>query len=337
MDPLAVLMSRVWVTPIDINALMEEAGELIEQAEHLTLQEVKLHWIDSDQETADFIEFWFGEHQRNALRKLAFLLQHREDSISDALRVALSRIIITKDNGASLARDVSHSRPHRVKTESEFDVYSNFLKSIKKLSTVFNGLSTNKGFQSVNIARNDARNIPLKDYSIDYVLTSPPYLNAIDYLRGHKLALVWFGYKISDLRNIRSSLVGAEKALKKPEEDQKIIFMLEQMSKPDEVNSRMQGIMKKFAYDMGLVISEIARVLKKDGLATLIVGNCNIQGTYFNTARLMEIIANQYDLTLIETVERPLNPTRRYLPPPKNQISSLSKRMSSESILTFVK
>ena len=29
--------------------------------------------------------------------------------------------------------------------------------------------------------------------SVDLTVTSPPYLNAIDYLRGHKMSLVWMG------------------------------------------------------------------------------------------------------------------------------------------------
>ena len=49
------------------------------------------------------------------------------------------------------------------------------------------------------------------DESIDMVITSPPYLNAIDYLRGHRLSLVWLGHQLSGLRMIRSGSVGAER------------------------------------------------------------------------------------------------------------------------------
>ena len=39
---------------------------------------------------------------------------------------------------------------------------------------------------------------------------SPPYLTAIDYLRGHRLALVWFGSGILDQRSVRAGSIGAE-------------------------------------------------------------------------------------------------------------------------------
>src|SRR3712207_7608036 len=42
-------------------------------------------------------------------------------------------------------------------------------------------------------------------------ITSPPYLNAIDYLRGHRLSLVWLGYRIGDLRLTRAVSIGAER------------------------------------------------------------------------------------------------------------------------------
>jgi len=63
----------------------------------------------------------------------------------------------------------------------------------------------------VIIIRADVRNIPITDGFIDVVITSPPYLNAIDYLRGHKLSLAWLGYKISDIIPIRSNNIGAER------------------------------------------------------------------------------------------------------------------------------
>jgi len=42
------------------------------------------------------------------------------------------------------------------------------------------------------------------------VLTSPPYLNAIDYMRCSKFSLVWMGHTIRELRNIRADSVGTE-------------------------------------------------------------------------------------------------------------------------------
>ena len=49
--------------------------------------------------------------------------------------------------------------------------------------------------------------------SFDAALTSPPYLNAIDYLRGHRLSLIWFGYPLDELQRIRGRSIGSERSL----------------------------------------------------------------------------------------------------------------------------
>ena len=114
---------------------------------------------------------------------------------------------MTKTRGASLARDVSHSRPHKVALDNRFNVHTGFIKSVKQiLNTVDRPLAG-----SVCVKIGDARNVSdIADASIGAVVTSPPYLNAIDYMRGHRLALVWLGVPFADLAHIRSSSVGAE-------------------------------------------------------------------------------------------------------------------------------
>src|SRR5205085_7639661 len=62
----------------------------------------------------------------------------------------------------------------------------------------------------------DARSMrDIRDASVDAVLTSPPYLNALDYIRGHRLSLVWLGYTASQLRTVRANSIGAERAPEK--------------------------------------------------------------------------------------------------------------------------
>lgn len=112
--PLAVLMARVWTTPIDTKSLLDAGTALVDEAQQLDATLITLPWIDDDQETQSFIDYWFDTPQQHALRCLSFCLAPRRSAEADALRVVLSKLIITKDHGASLARDVSHSRPHHI-------------------------------------------------------------------------------------------------------------------------------------------------------------------------------------------------------------------------------
>lgn len=138
-DPLAVLMTKVWTTHVRPDELCDAACRVTARAQDLSSEDVSLPWIDADEETSEFIEYWFGSRQRNDLRRLAHVLQETNGSVCDALRIALSRTIIIKDRGASLARDVSHSRPHRVRHDNDFEVFDQFLKSARRLAKLLGG------------------------------------------------------------------------------------------------------------------------------------------------------------------------------------------------------
>lgn len=338
MDPLAVLMSSVSTSHCNIDKIEELADRVIKKAMSLDGRVIHLSWIDTDKETSDFIQYWFAPPQRLALRKLAKILvddkgikAHRLER--NVLLLAMSRIIVTKEKGASLARDTSHSRPHKVKTDNDFKVFSEFTKSTIRLKRL---LSDQALPGSVKIEIGDARKIKkIKDGSIDSVITSPPYLNAIDYLRGHRLSLVWMGYSVSQIRVIRSNSIGAEKG---PDNDEKAIIIkaiVDDMGKIDDLSRRHQKMIERYAYDLYTMIGEVSRVLRKKGLATFVVGNSCLRGTFIKNSDAIIKAAKLKGLNLIEETERNLPASSRYLPIPDDEKNALSKRIRTESVLTF--
>src|SRR6185369_2834902 len=102
--------------------------------------------------------------------------------------------------------------PHKMRESNDFDVIEGFAKSVATVRKYLEQQS-NIDFKG-EIKRGDARNLSsISNESIDKVITSPPYLNAIDYMRGNKFSLVWLGFSIPGLRDIRSNSIGAEKKL----------------------------------------------------------------------------------------------------------------------------
>ena len=97
MDPLAVLLARVWTRPIDVPKIRAKALALLEEAE--SLRRYRVPWIADDPETKAFVESWFAEKQRRDLGRIALTLDNRGGATADLCRVALSRTIITKDRG----------------------------------------------------------------------------------------------------------------------------------------------------------------------------------------------------------------------------------------------
>ena len=116
LDPLAVLISRVWTTAIDVEATQCAATAVLEHARRIfaSLSTRDAYPRNADSETRQFTRYWFDDYARRQLASLATAIEFTRDrTIREALWCAFSRLIITKQSGASLAMDLSHSRPHR--------------------------------------------------------------------------------------------------------------------------------------------------------------------------------------------------------------------------------
>lgn len=336
LDPLAVLMAKVWTTPVDDLSIEREHHHLIEFVRSLDDESVSLPWVDGDPETEAFISYWFGADQAHSLRKLAFALHAmaqaagEEDCAAiDVLRLNLSRIIVTKEQAASLARDTSHSRPHRVSLSSDFDVLRGFEKSLKSIRKRLQEAPPQLG---ASISLGDARKLEaLNAASVDVVITSPPYLNAIDYLRGHRLSLIWLGWPLKELRSIRATSIGAERA-----PDEAVCTQTEAivaaMVDRTQLAPRHLGMISRYATDLHGVVREIGRVLKPSGSATFVVGNSTLKGNFIKNADGLAHAASLCGLQEVDRSERELPQGSRYLPVTGD---ALGKRMRTETVLTF--
>lgn len=332
-DPLSVLMTRVWTTPIDTGKMRDVAYDLTHRATMLK-PDVRLPWIDDDPETLAFVNYWFGAKQQHDLRRLSALLGELAGPIGDALRIALSRLIITKDHGASLARDVSHSRPHRVGLSNDFAVFPAFLRSVEAIAPRLIG---DERHAAADVALGDARTLSgLADATIDSIITSPPYLNAIDYLRGHRLSLVWLGYRIGKLRAIRAESVGAERAPERSADRSALGILTPTLGPIEALPARVRGMVDRYLLDLFALLREMRRVLKPRATATLVVGNSRLHGVLIDNAAAVTAAAELTGLTPMERSERELPPARRYLPPPQaSETANEPQRMRTEVVLTF--
>lgn len=335
-DPLAVLMSKVWTAPINPKKILQRTEQVIAEASTLKLNDFSLSWIDRDKDTREFIEFWFAKPQIRSLRKLSYVLSNLKGPYSDVLRIGLSKLIITKTKGASLAADVSHSRPHRVCEANDYNVTAEYRRACQTLAKLI-GNQTPAG--NVKVKLGDARKLTgIKKGSVDAIITSPPYLNALDYMRGHKLALVWLGYKIGELGSIRSESVGVERSPNLDSNIELAAKITEGMDCMQQLPSRICNMIYRYALDMYAIMGECARVLKHEGKATFVVGNSCLRGVYVENTSVVNTAANMFGLQLVNEQERDIPQTKRYLPPPTyDEVSSFKNRMRTESVLTYIK
>jgi DNA modification methylase len=185
----------------------------------------------------------------------------------------------------------------------------------------------------------DARKLKIDSASIDLVLTSPPYLNAIDYMRCSKFSLVWMGHNVGELRQIRGDSVGAEASSEEALEAPWVKALIKQLRLKPKLSERDHALLARYVWDMGSALAEVSRVLKKNGRAVYVVGDSTVRGTFIRNSSIVAAVAAEHGLTLNSRQSRALPANRRYLPPPQRDESTamMDARMRREVVLVFNK
>ena len=234
--------------------------------------------------------------------------------------------------------DLSHSRPHRKFKRAPAKPFGKFLSAVDRVATnCVDGRSRTRG-PPTHVYEGDARCLDIPDRSVDLVITSPPYLNAIDYLRCSKFSLVWMGYSVGELRRLRSTAVGTEVGMD-ARDNQEIQRILSELKLQPKLQARQEAMLARYIDDMQRAVGETSRVLTGNGRAVYVVGENTVRGTFIRNAMIMEAVASIAGLRCTACRSRDLPANRRYLPPPSKQpeMTSLGNRLRREVILTFRK
>lgn len=339
-DPLSLQLSTVKVTPLDIDRL-QKAGEIvIERANQIIRFEneaIEEYLNNFDESTKEFINYWFLQPTQNELTALYLAIQEIESAtIKRFLELTFSSIIITKSGGVSRARDLAHSRPHLDKLKNPKNAVDQFAyklrRNIKSISEI------NRASFISNTIGGDAKIMPIANESIDLIVTSPPYANAIDYMRAHKFSLVWSGKKIQDLTELRSRYIGSERLgdLQPQylgEHSEKIIRLLTDRDK------KKAAILRKYLTEMRSVISEMYRVLQKDSAAIIVIGTSTMRDLDIETHLCLADIAQAIGFELVRISKRVLDRNKRMMPARfgKTKGSTIEQRIHEEYVIGLLK
>ncbi len=148
---------------------------------------------------------------------------------------------------------------------------------------------------SIILDSKDARVIDT-DKKIDLSVTSPPYINAYDYVRSLRFEDMWLGLASDEeLRDSRKSYIGTEssksfyKEYKYVEQSNILIPILTEIEK---VDSKRANIVGTYFEDMAQNMEAVRKKLKKGGRYVIVVGDSNIRGQSIPTAKILSEIAN---------------------------------------------
>ena len=342
LDPLAVLLAGVWTRTVDPEPMQDKAAEILNRAksDFRSLTSGSAYPSVSDEETRKFIRYWFDDYARRQLTALSERISRvRDIATREVLWCGFSRLIITKSAGASLAMDLSHSRPHKEFEYAPVKPFNRFTQAVERVVSNCPQPGTKLVGPATVVKYGDARKLDIENNSIDLVLTSPPYLNAIDYMRCSKFSLVWMGYTIGEIRQIRGNSIGVEASEEQALDAPWVKLLIKQLGLKPKLSNRDYALLARYAWDMGKALSEVSRVLRHGGRAVYVVGDSMIHGTFIRNSSIVAAVAESHGLSLVSRQSRALPANRRYLPPPKQGASndSMDIRMRREVVMAFDK
>lgn len=367
-DPMALLLNRVKVSPLDKRMVGKTGFQIIIQAQnfvqerpHTLLQELE-QIVDAN--SRQFINYWFSPQTQVELMALCQAIKTITDqTLQDFFWLTFSATIITKTGGVSLARDLAHTRPHRAKivynSQGEVIIGEEFIDPdnarqgyISKTLRPAIGEFEKRLQKNINsifhppkdvippcVQQGNAQDLPLADASIDLIVTSPPYAsNAIDYMRAHKFSLVWMGYPINDLGKKRQEYIGGE-SLSNFAFEQLPSFTKQAVSQISDLDERKGQVLRRYYSEMTRTLQEMYRVLKPGKSAVLVVGSSVMRGQDTRTADCLSDIGRNIGFQVPEIGVRNLDRNRRMMPAGHqiNSESQIQQRMHEEYVIGFYK
>lgn len=271
-DPLAILLTKVKTTPVEPEKLKYETKNLIDK-------------INSKKNPSYIPDFKNRDHWFKPIvsKRLAIIkecvIETQNKDIKDLFTVTFSSIIRKVSNAdmgshkPCIRKGIKRNIPDPIRIFKE--KLSKNVKQVIKFSKIVNN-NSNK----VEIIGKDAKSIDLSENSIDLALTSPPYINALDYPRTHKLEYYWLGYYNDSLVDLKKKFIGTEKVYA---HDYNSLHSLGNkeldsiIEKLFEIDKKRSYIVYKFYSDIIKNLKEINRVLKEGGKYIIFIGNNRIR------------------------------------------------------------
>ncbi len=352
-DPLARLLCQVKTTPLSTDLLHQSSEQLLKVVEAACAR-----YDQGEQQHVPALppfhnrDYWFLPEvsAKLALIKQAIADLVAPDEYKRFFYTAFSSLILAKTSVAN-ARDIVHSRHHYRAHTTPPDVPALFRQRLKRMAgqmrQFVEQLAQAPQPAEASIIGQDARHLPLAEASVDLVITSPPYCNALDYTRAHRLAIGWLADILSTSQQAYSllshSYIGAEHGpMPAPAEgaDQTrqvplVQRLIDQVRKLDHKKSL---VVERYFGDMWQVLSELGRVLRPGGHAALVVCPSNIRKISIPTHLAFQDMAAALELPgqgqfkPVFLQARTISDRRRLMP-----YIGMEERMRTEYVLVLQK
>lgn len=293
-DPLAKLISKAKTNRYNIGNIQSIAEEILQN---------KGKKIDDEDFPMDGVinpTHWFNRDNKSKLNFIfdkinSFQMTQEENEF---FLCVFSSVLRWVSNADDQSQKTYVSGTLKKSPPDAWEVFEKFVaRSIKGIDEL--DFKRNQSSQ-VKILDGDALSIPLTDGSVDLIVTSPPYVDSVDYMYNFMLEYFWLGPLLGvesrkQFNEMRKRSLGSKNPSTKTEVPPAAISS---MVCPTEIPSYRRSAVLSYFHSMEEHFKEASRVLKTNGRYVLVIGNSQSQNGIMPVHDCLTKLAAQFDLRL---------------------------------------
>jgi DNA modification methylase len=316
-DPLSVLISKVKTTPINVIILNGITNWLVSEIKKSNDGIFKPECLT--------IEHWFTKENICKLSLIRTLIDEiprifgrgiEIENIQNLLFICFSSIIRRVSNADNESQKTYVSHTNIKIPEEPINLFLNQLNLFKERIIEFSEL-VNPCLNNQIICTDSAFHLTdiMKNKKIDLVITSPPYIKAIDYIYNQMAELFWigdlFGMQTQQKQNEKKGEYIGTKHLSKKEYANyspfDILTGINELDKKLQIiydNDKKNGhkhsfITYRYFANIEKHLKDMASLMKPNGHYVIVVGNNSVSDVSINTSDFLAQIAERNDFIMI--------------------------------------
>ena len=245
------------------------------------------------------IDKWFCEKSKIGLaffKSTIDKLTTENSKIKDYLYVVIAGIIRKVSNADEVSPKPYVSTRFPKTPADPYELFYKTEEMYREAIIEFSKDVSKYDCNSIILDSRDARIIDT-DKVVDLAVTSPPYINAYDYVRSLRFEDLWLGLTSDDeLRESRKSYIGTENA-QSFYNDYSYVDQCDLLrpivAEIQKVDEKRASIVKTYFEDMGKNMAAVYQRLKHGGKYVIVVGDSNIRGQSIPTAKILAQISER--------------------------------------------
>lgn len=175
-----------------------------------------------------------------------------------------------------------------IESENGIDIFATFYRKISNMmDTIREMRQAIRNEPKVKVINGDARFLNMESNITPLIVTSPPYVNALDYYRVHMYNMLWLGM---DYEGFRKHEIGGHSHF---------------------IANRFR-LLSEYLADMLRSMIEMNRILKKEGICVIAIGNSSLEYELIESYKHFIAFGQYLNFKTIRTIFRNIDTTKKY-------------------------